>query len=286
MAALLRSVSSPATSGVAICSTLTPPRCSVTGRVTLRLTGTSKRSGSVPSSEIDSEREAAAGRRAEVLDAERRGSPPRRRWRRRARSRRRRGGPSRRRCRSGAPAPGRGSSSSASGSCTWPSVTRIAPAMRSAGSSAVASASAVRSWVPSSPRSATCTVRTSSVAALPEPVEPRLEPVERLGELGVAAVDAVRGAVVDDDDGDVRHRRAVLAPERRPGERGEQHQRREPAQPPAGQPAPERHARSRRASAPPAPRSAAAAAAGRRRSTACYCPSRSSSAGTCTWSDL
>ncbi len=50
---LLRSVSSSATVGVEICRTLTPPRWSVTGRVTLWFTGTSKRKGSVPSSEID-----------------------------------------------------------------------------------------------------------------------------------------------------------------------------------------------------------------------------------------
>ena len=123
-------------------------------------------------------------------------------------------------------------------------------------------------------------------AGLAEPPELGLEPGERRRELRAAVADPVRGAVVEHDDGDVRHRRPVLLPERRPGQRREQHQRREPAQPPAGQPAPERDD-------DPDERDGRQHRDQRQRQQRIedhrlhrYCPSRSSSAGTCTWSDL
>ena len=240
MAALLRSVSSPSTSGVAICSTLIPPRCSVTGSVTLRLTGTSKMSGSVPSSEIDSEAKPPPG------------AAPRSSTRSDEADRLVDDGEGGRGLDDDAAVPVVGAAGQEHLHRTGEARERVGVVHFAVGDQDRAGDAVGRQLGRRlGERGQELGAVLAAVgdmhgvhlegAALPEPVEPGLEPGQRLGELGVAAVDAVRGAVVEHDDRDVRHRRPVLAPERRPGERGEQHQRREPAQPPAGQPAPERH---------------------------------------------
>ncbi len=71
-------------------------------------------------------------------------------------------------------------------------------------------------------------------------VEPRPQAVERLRHLIGSKPDPVRGALVDHHERDTGHRQAVLLPPRRLRQRHQQHQRRQRAQPPAGQPAPER----------------------------------------------
>ena len=124
-------------------------------------------------------------------------------------------------------------------------------------------------------------------AALPEPVEPGLEPGQRLGELGVAAVDAVARRCRRAR----RSRCSAPAPGPRAGATARRARRAAPA--PRARAATSRSARARAPAAIATSVSAASAAIsgsgrmrGRRRSTACYWPSRSSSAGTCTWSDL
>ena len=177
---------------------------------------------------------------------------------------------------------GAGKLASASGSCTWPSVTRIAPAMRSAGSSAVASASAVMSWVPSSLVSVTRMRVHLERPALAQPVEPRLEPLDRLRQLRVAPVDR----------GWTRCRRSRRWRCWRPARGPRAGATARPA-PPAGTSAarPRSHhpvSPRQSASATPIAASAASAAISGRGSSgekaiACiYCPSRSRSAGTCT----
>ena len=271
-----------------ICSTLTPPRCSVTGSVDAAVDRhvEAQRLGAV---ERDRERHVAAAgrRRAQILDPERQAH------------RLVDDGEGRRGLdhdpavpvvgagRSAAPAPGRESASSASASCTWPSVTRIAPAIRSAGSSAVASASAVRSSVP-------------VLAAVGHVHDAHLEPAAS----GRAAPGAPRSPSSAACDCAPRSAMRLQALSSTTTRRDARHRRCDPPAaararraPPAAPARPARAATSRSARArarattptsatPPARRSAAAAAADRRRPPACYCPSRSSSAGTCTWSDL
>ena len=144
-----------------------PPRCNVTGRVTLSPTRTSNSSGSDPSSEIASDAKppgSGSAPASSTLSVRLTGSP----------TIAKAGAVSTVTLRSQSPAlpvsrtcTGAGKSANAAGSCACPSVTRIAPAIRSAGSSATASDSAVRSAVPSSPASRTRIVRTSSPPVSP-----------------------------------------------------------------------------------------------------------------------
>ena len=287
MAALLRGVSSPAASGVATCSTLMPPRCSVTGRSTLRLTGTSKCSGSAPSSAIESGAKLPGP-----------GAAPR------SSTRSRRLTASSTMAKAGAVSTTtRRSQSSAlpvSSTCTGAGklgqrlrVVHLAVGDQDRAGDAVGGQLGRRLGERGQQLRALLAAVGDADGAHLEPAglrraaraAPRAPP-SASATWRVAPVDAVAGAVVGHHQRDVGDRRAVLLAQRRPGERREQHQRRQRAQPPAAQPAPggERHRRG--APAPPGRRSAPAAAAGRSAIACSYCPSRSSSAGTCTWSDL
>ena len=109
--------------------------------------------------------------------------------------------------------------------------------------------------------------------------------VDRRVGLGCAVRQGLAGRAVLDQQDDVRERRAVLLPVGRTRERGQYHQRGQPAQGPARQPAPDgqRHPdqaqRRQRNQKRPGQEGVEDHRSG-------HWPNLSSSAGTCTWSDL
>ena len=117
--------------------------------------------------------------------------------------------------------------------------------------------------------------------------EPLLQAGEGCAGLGLAVADVLALAAVDDQRHDAFQRLALLVEQHRVDQRrGKGCERGEAEDRAALAEATGRRAPAAR-SAPARRQAAARTEAVRRRSTSsCYCPSRSSSTGTCTWSDL
>ena len=104
---------------------------------------------------------------------------------------------------------------------------------------------------------------------------------QRLGHLGGAVTDRLAGAFIDNSDHDITQGRAILFLQGRVCKGGQQHRRRQPAQPPSGQ-------------APPCGKTHEQQGKGRqgrqhgqwdqriKDERSCHCPNLSSRAGTCT----
>ena len=144
-----------------------------------------------------------------------------------------------------------------------PSVTRIAPAICSGGTSSMSLVSSEKSSVPSpSGRSAACTSRTSKP---PSACEPLLQRRDRLLGLLGALAEPLAGAFVDDERHDAGQRIALLALQHRVGERQHEQRRGERAERRAAHALPGEHSENEQQARRQAPRSAARAGAGRRR---------------------
>ena len=174
-------------------------------------------------------------------------------------------------------------------SWTWPSVTMMAPAMREGGTSRKAPSSAPNSRV---------SVRSSAALAAPasttrtsnclKRASRSLQAGDRLVGLLGAVADVLALAAVDDQRDDALQRIALLVEQHRIDQR--QRKRGEGGEP-------QQRAALARTTGRPAPASAIGTSDGGEqwpgqqrfegeRPVHAHCPSRSSSAGTCTWSDL